>query len=451
VDLAAVYARHGGAFADVDALLIEADLAKTVPERLAIYRRCIELHGYDAYPWLMLGNELFHRGALAGVPLDSAVVAFDSAVVRSPYLAPTYSMLAWAWIRLGREAEARAALSEYKTYAGPMAEAEFCLGCVLDLAWLARFDPERASQSIGPLAAGPGGAASLFKALRVGLAFGVPETQLGIARQLEGQAPDAATRAHALVAQATAALALGRVDDALRLLELAHAVAGMPDLALQRSQWMVVLPALGVPGVPAERRAQARSDLLRWAARPEGARARWALALDAAALGDPRAAEEYALGLDGYDARGVLSGIARGWVFAAHGDTTGALRATDSLALHVQAPEIRDPLERVVLFLSRGRWLAGRDDRAADIAWRWYENADQEGWPAGAPQAVELDWALEAFARYLRADLADRRGDRGSVCALARDAAERWRSADSAYAPLRRRLRQWAAACAVAS
>jgi hypothetical protein len=132
---------------------------------------------------------------------------------------------------------------------------------------------------------------------------------------------------------------------------------------------------------------------------------------------------------------------------AVRGDTTRALALSDSLRHHVLVADVEDPLERVVLFVHRARWLASRDTDAADAAWRWYENADLAGWPQGYPQAAELDWAFEVFARSERGRLSVASGDTSRACRLVPEALRRWANADRAYEPLQSELRAWAAEC----
>jgi hypothetical protein len=191
----------------------------------------------------------------------------------------------------------------------------------------------------------------------------------------------------------------------------------------------------------------ARTQLRSWAAAgPRVARARWALLLDAIAT-DTVSAERRLRDLAETTDAAALVDLATALVHAMRGDTVEALRLSDGLTLHVVAAEVADPLQRAVLFLSRGHWLAGRDRERADAAWRWYENADLVGWPVGELQAAEADWALETYARYLRAGLARDSRDAARACALLPDAVARWAEADSAYAPLRARLDAWARPC----
>jgi tetratricopeptide (TPR) repeat protein len=447
VDLAAVYAAHGAQMGGPDALLIQADLAPTVPARLRIYERAVAAYPWDAYAWLLFGNELYHRGALAGARPDRAILALDSAATINPDLAPTFSMLAWAWIRRGNAAAARAALDRYAAAASPLAEQDFCLACVLDLAWQMRFAPDRAMPLLRELIATPDGPGSLARVVRLGLSFGVPEAQLEIARLL-GATSDPAVRRHALVARAPVLVALGKVAAALASLDEAAALPGGEELVLVAAQWRVLLPVLRVPGVPESARDTGRAVLGRYGTGAWSTRVHWTLALDAISRGDVATGDQHVRVLDSLDAGGDLHALAAGWLAAARGDTTGALQLTDSLPLRVLAAQVRDPLQRAVLFLGRGWWLGGRDLVGADAAWGWYENTDlASGWATGSPHPAEVDWALETYARFLRAELAHRAGDESAVCALAPEAAARWRGADSAYGPIQRLVASWATAC----
>jgi hypothetical protein len=176
-------------------------------------------------------------------------------------------------------------------------------------------------------------------------------------------------------------------------------------------------------------------------------RARWALLLDAIATDTASVERRLADLAEAHDAPALVD-LGTALAHAMRGDTAAALGLSDSLLLHVVAAAIADPLQRAVLFLARGRWLAERDPDGADTAWRWYENADLVGWPVGHLQAAELDWALETYARYLRAGLARGSRDAQRACAILPDAVQRWAQADSAYATMRATLDAWARECA---
>jgi tetratricopeptide (TPR) repeat protein len=446
VNLVTVFRRYGDQFSDLDRLLIQAELASTIPERITLYRAAIERAPYDAYPRLMLGNELFHRGALTGQGYASAIDVLNGAADANPYLAATYSMLAWAYVRLGDSARARQALERHRAYGRPTPEADFGMAEVLDLARLARFDFPTFLKHLEQTNRSPDGPASLARAVRLGLAFGIPDAQEAIGRALQGMRNDT-LRLIGLTAQAPALLSKGRVAEALARLEEAGGVFRDPEYRFQAAQWALILPALGVPGVPPEARDAARARMGGWASDgPRVTRARWTLLLDALAT-DTASAEQRLTSLRESADAPALVDLGAALLTALRGDTAAALRLSDSLTLRVVAAQVADPLQRAVLFLSRGRWLAGRDRARADAAWQWYENADFVGWPMGALQAAEVDGALETWARYVRAERAVAARDQESVCRLAPDAIARWTDADSAYAPLRASLGAWARAC----
>ncbi|MDH4045217.1 MAG: protein kinase [Gemmatimonadota bacterium] len=446
IDLAAVYAQYGGGLGDIEGLLIRAELAATVPERLAIYDTAIARFPYDPYPRLLLGNELFHRGAFAGLGLDSAVAALRSAAKANPYVASTYSMLAWALTRLGDGPGTRAALDAHAGLARAQPEEDFSMGSVLELAWAERFrPPAEAAQARTQVLTSPDGMQSLARAVRLGLSFGLPDAQRDIGQQLE-RLPDARARVNGLLAQALAHLASGHVDTALRAFDDAAGAAGDPELAFEAAEWRLILPALGLPGIPERDRATARDQLRQLRGGVHAARAEWALLLDGLSRSASDAASHQAA-LDTLVGAPGLRVLGDALIHAVRGDTARALALTDSLRHYVLVADVEDPLERVVLFLHRGRWLAARNADAADAAWRWYENADLAGWPQGYPQAAELDWAFETFARYERAHLAVVSGNMSRACGLIPEALRRWANADPVYEPLRKDLHAWAAMC----
>jgi tetratricopeptide (TPR) repeat protein len=441
------YERYPKQFGDLEQLLIEADLEPTVPKRLAIYDAAIARFGYAAYPKLLLGNELFHRGALVGAGLDSAIAVFYAALRDNPNLSPAYEMLVWAETRRGNETSARRAQERYKDVAWQFSS---FVG-VLEQVITERFGPELAIQQGRRAFASPDAQAAVVTKVRLGAAFGIPTAQWQWGQGFVTATANAKVREQGLIAESLALLALGRIGDACRAFDQAVAASGgdAPEMRLLADQWAVGLPALGLPGVPAERRTAARPQLAAITKGASGARAWWVLLLDALASGNVAGADTAAEHVRKADSSGFLSRLSDAFLAAARGDTATALQVTDSLRYWVDARNgIADPLVRVALFLSRGRWLEGRSPAAANVAWRWYENADWAGgWPSGPPKAAEMDWAFETYARYLRAELAHAHGDTALVCAVAPDAVKRWQNADSVYKPLRDSLVAWTDPC----
>jgi tRNA A-37 threonylcarbamoyl transferase component Bud32/tetratricopeptide (TPR) repeat protein len=440
VDLAEVYARHADRFDDLERRLIEAELAGTVPERLTIYAEAIRRFPWNAYPRLLRGNELFHRGALVGKGLDSAIAELRAAAEENPYQAATWDMLTWAYTRAGDGARARDAMEARKRLGQAQPVEGFSIPEVLELAVDMRFrPPDLAERRLQVVMNSPGGQGSLLPAVRLGLSFGLPEAQLLIGRELA--ALDPALQVQGFTTQAIALLAMGHPAEAVALLEHVARITGDEEYAFQAAQWRLILPALGLPGIADAARDSARARLAETADPARAGRARWTLLVDAIGSGDASPN----IDSPGGDGRaGGLATLGMALLVAADGDTAAALAMTDSLVLRALHADLEDPLQRAVLFLARGRWLASRDPGAADLAFRWYENADFADWPRGHPQAAELDWALEAYARYLRATLP---GDAGERCASVPVARRWWQAADTAFAPLQRELEQWERSC----
>ena len=64
-------------------------------------------------------------------------------------------------------------------------------------------------------------------------------------------------------------------------------------------------------------------------------------------------------------------------------------------------------------------------------------NADAgDGWLDGEPQAAEIDWAFESYARHLRGMAAQSSGERERMCRVLPEVVARWRDADPSFAAL---------------
>ncbi|HET7040161.1 MAG TPA: hypothetical protein VFH97_09745, partial [Gemmatimonadales bacterium] len=435
VDLRRVQQLHSAGFRPIDRRLIAADL-KSGFERLAEYREAARLYPNQAYPLLLLGNELFHRGPLLGIGLDSAVSALHAVEARDPNLAPALSTMAWALIRLGRDTAARVALDRYATVLNPVAQPLFPLRQLLELGWKARFAPRQFEPLFREFLSSEGADGTAPPAFRFGMSLGIPEAQVLAMTYLA----DRGLGAEALIGRAVALTALGQVRRALADLDSAARLTGSEELALQSAEWRVVLPALGLPGLNDEA-ARGRDGLSRHAraADSTATRARWALAVGAFAAGDTAAGRHWLDQLPPDSAARGLHRLAAAFGAAASGDTAEALRLSLLPPPIAAQGGLGDPLARAALYLARGRWLRTRDPERADRSWLWYENSDVREWPTGPPQAAELDWALETWGRFLRAELADEQGDHARACDFLPDVVRRWTAAEPPYSAYRRR------------
>jgi hypothetical protein len=276
----------------------------------------------------------------------------------------------------------------------------------------------------------------------VELAFG------GMLAGLEDAPP--ALRASGQVAQGVALVALGRPSAALVALD--SAVALFPDPAkarLQAAEWRVIPGAVGAPGVIEAEAERGRGTLAALAARPGGAQAAWALAVDALARRDTAAGRHWQTIVAGDDsADGALGVLLAAMAAAARGSPDSALVISEPALASDSAGYAPDPFFRAVLHLLRGEWqvAAGRPDQA-DRSWLWYENTDAVGWPDAEAQPAEVDWALGSWARVRRASLASAGGRRDDACALAGRVLEIWRDAEPPTARVADSLRTSLASC----
>src|SRR5262249_49931949 len=106
-----LYQLHRTQLPELQQLIIGALLESDLPARFAALEAAVRRYPRSTEGMLVEADELFHRGPLAGIPLDTAVQLFVAVSRREPYLT-AYEHVAWAEIRRGREAEARRVLDE---------------------------------------------------------------------------------------------------------------------------------------------------------------------------------------------------------------------------------------------------------------------------------------------------------------------------------------------------
>src|SRR5437667_97659 len=286
VDVRRLLAHQRRDLSERDQLLIEAQLARSSAERFARYDTVLARYPGDAYAALLYGDELLNRGALAGVPLDSALVVLRRAAALDSSLRPAYDDLAWVAIRLGRREEAQAVIAALHRLPVPSAEVELDFTTLLDITFASRFGTEGPGDD--SRAVSPQTLADLARGVRFGLTFDVPDAQVAFGRALAAAAGGGRElRANAHEAQAVALVTLGAVGQALAQFDSAAALFGVPEAALEAVEWRVLPGAVGLRGVGrggAPRRGTAPQRLA--GHHRLGARAAWALAFAAQAQGD---------------------------------------------------------------------------------------------------------------------------------------------------------------------
>ena len=92
---------HAAGVSEVDRHLIEAQFKPSGAPRFEQYEKAMHVAGDDANAYLLYGDELFHRGPLAGRSMWEAAEMLKRAVSADSTLAPAWEHLAWARIRLG--------------------------------------------------------------------------------------------------------------------------------------------------------------------------------------------------------------------------------------------------------------------------------------------------------------------------------------------------------------
>jgi tetratricopeptide (TPR) repeat protein len=431
-----------------DRHLIEAQFQPSGAPRFEQYEQAMLVAGDDPYVPLLYGDELFHRGPLAGRSLLDAVRLLERALATDSTLAPAWEHLAWALIRLGEGERAGAALSQLERWAGRTKESEIDLPTFLRMAYAFRFgDPAGQGEVRATLSRSP---EALALAARGALSFDLPAAQaaLGAALAASGESP--ALRASGFVARGVALVALGRPAAGQVSFDSAIALFPNPGEArLQAAEWRVIPSSLGAAGWSDSEQERGRAALRTMTGDPSfGARAAWALALDAHGRGDTAEARVRGEGLRLSDREEGLALLLTGLGHAARGHWQAALAATEPALEFDSAGHAPDPFLRAVLHLKRGEWLE-RSGRPADAdrSWLWYENLDVRGWPNAEAQPAEVDWALASHARSRRARLALEKGDRAEGCALARRVGETWAEAEPAVAAVGRELAAMARGC----
>ncbi|HEU5170670.1 MAG TPA: serine/threonine-protein kinase [Gemmatimonadales bacterium] len=437
-DLRALHERYGAALPPLQARLARAQLEPDLGARFALLEDAVQRYPRRTEAMLLYADELFHRGPLAGVPLDSALRVMDEVVRREPY-STALAHTALGHVRLGNREAASRALAALDRVGGEAEEAAR-LRRFVHLVYDHRFVPWRARIKVAMLrwTADSATLDGIERYARWGSIFDVPVGQRAFGRILVGSGGPARRRGSGHEARGLALVLQGRPRAALAELDAAALLFASPEAELERWEWRALAPALGLGGMPDATRDSAVARLSDLARGPLGVRAAGALATAAYARGDTAAAHRWhsRLRADGGALAGALAPLADALRDAAGGRLDSALARTESLLRAGADGLAREPFARAVLYLRRGEWLDRTGDAAgAAAAWLWSDASDVEGWPVGEAQAGEVDAALSAVARLRRATLALGRGNTELGCRLVGRVRELWASAEPGYAP----------------
>lgn len=391
------------------ARLTAAAATPDLRDRLRLMQGVVEDYPRSGTALLLYGNELFHRGALAGRGLPSTVDSLRAWATREGAMnqASTWDLVWWGNLRLGDRPAAVRALRARQALDLPASD-------TYDrFQWIginARFQPLVASLKNWLL--GRSATDSLRKQvqqyMRLSSLMDVPQEQVVLGRLLaSGKDPvEALTGA---VGITVADAMLGRPGQAVASLD-SLASSQPPEFLLQSHEWPVHLFTLGLYHDTAR-----VTTALAWLTSTEltgsaAVRAQYALARFALASGDLAQASAIAARLRVMAGTLATAGrhatLIEAELAAAEGAPDRALQLSEVIYLRDTSEVRLAPFARATTYLDRARWQLARSDvAAADRELTWYENADFEGWLTGAPQEGEVDAVLSVYARLLRGEL----------------------------------------------
>ena len=404
----------------LDSLLLVAYSEPHGPAQLSALETILGLPEYhlDAYVTLLYADELYHRGGLWEVPLDSAIVMLERAVARDSFLVPAVEHLTQALIRTGREEEAAAVLQHLGLIHAAPGESDLYFPEVWELGFREKFHPAEAREQRGELADLPLAMLGLYA--RWVRYIDSPSTQAELGALLVTQADKVGSphfAAQGFIARGLGLIPQGDVEEGLAAFDSAASRLETPETVLQAAEWKVIPYALGVAGFTpgnAERGERVLEELWDSAAIDDRLKTRVATAL--ALLADRRGEEDvraaWAGRLDSLG-QGVSDGPARQYRFASalgsasRGGFREALDRTAADLAYDSAGLGDRPFLRTALYLKRGEWYRDLDmPDSAKASWLWHENTDLEGTVSPElVQAGEVDGAFGPHARRLSEEL----------------------------------------------
>ncbi len=441
-ELRALHERFGSRLPPLQALLARAQLEPHLDTRFELLADALRRYPRRGEAALLYADELVHRGPLAGIPLDSGLALMQAAARRERFsTALEHAVVGYA--RAGDRARADTALTLLEAAGATSGEEAARRRRLIAFVRSQRFQPRLAALTLRYIAwtADSLTRDALGRYVRLGNMFDIPQGQLGFGRILAEQGETRALRASGHEAQGLALVLLGRMRGALAQFDSAAALFGSPEAELARWEWRVLAPSLALPGTDNRALADAIRRLSALGDGPLGARAVWALAMEAYTRGDTTAALRWSARLETAEPSATtttLRRLALAMQAAARGHPDSALTLTAPLLAVGTSGLTRDPFVRAILYLRRGDWsLAVGDSTGAARAWLWSDAWDVEGWPQGVAQAGEVDAAVSAAARLRRAGVILAGGRNDEACRLVRRVQELWSDAEPGFAAMR--------------
>jgi len=435
VDLKPLLENYGQSLGELDRMLLMAEVEPNVSRRFQLYEEAVTKYPTDGIAWLFYGDELMHRGPLAGHSLSDALTKLEMALTNDSSMAAAWFHIGWIQIRLGDRQGAQNALdNQLRVVQIGTSGSDIDMSYFLKLAFEERFEPQKVSlEKIPPEMLG-----QVVRAFRWAISFDIPEAQLKYGEMIS-QGPITNTQASAHSGEGIALVALGRPVAALAHFDTAQILRDSREADLHRAQWRVIPPAMGWYSLPPEQIQQGRQTLTTMLANDSFAvRAAWTLALDAAAADDWPRFHEYYLTLSSHS-HDAVAGRLRTLLDAdtlarRHNNYAAALSRSQPLLDFDSAGRVGDPFARAVLGLERGDWQEKSGQfLLADQSWSWYENSDLVGEPTGEVQPIEVDWAVGNIARLRRARVNLATGHIIQRCAQLRRVAELWANGEESF------------------
>ncbi len=406
--------------------LIRADQIPQRP-RLDTLRAVTERWDRFFLGWFQYGDELFHRGPLAGRGRAEAILPLQVTLEKQPRFAPAAEHLAWVATAEGDStaaAGALATLSSLDSLSGKPDAYSTVLRLLLQVGFAWHFHPEQEAlretkdalntpeaQQSPELGAGP----------RFLPTFGVPRGAIALGGMMATR-PSRDLQRSGLIAQTLGSVALGRLDDARSFASRLTEVSPESEIRLFAAELQAALALLDEPAgsIP-----EVQQGLRPWIA----------------SRGTPVALRERAVWMSRLLGSRVplrdttpleLRLLLRADSLADGGQPTAALAILDAIEIDTAAR--RDPFFRAIVHFQRAGWRARSGDReGAKGELLWAEHDDVVGLLTGLPQAAEVDWALGTLAAWRRAALHAADGERAEACRSYREVVRLWSDGDPPY------------------
>lgn len=378
--------------------------------------------------WFQLGDELFHRGPLAGHRRSEAIPAIERAARLRPDFGPAWEHLVWVATAEGDSASAASAataLDSLQAHSPARDDFSLVLRGLLRIGFAWRFflssDARRITEQIANEPA-PQSSANLAAGPRMLPTFDAPRGAIALGEILEHSSLWEVRRS-SLIAETMSSLELGRLEDMHNLAAKLTAASPEAELDLFVAELQAALALLDVGGA-------SPSDAL-------AALGPWSVSQDTT-LRDRAGLMSALLGRHAQlraGARREFRDLLSADSLAAARQPRAALRKLDGVDVDAIARRI-DPFFRTIVHFQRAAWRAQIGDiEGARSELVWHEHLDLVGLPIGLPQAADVDWAFGTLASWRLARLLDGAGraERGEACDAYATVVRHWSDAPAPY------------------